>query len=243
MKSLLGQGESKRSRTSDPHSYSVVAGEYYDEALHPTCADFRAASHIYLAALFERARPLGRIADIGCGESLLVGLGANDLVLIDSSECMLARNPSGLEKRQVDVVADAFGTSEFDWVFAVLADPYNGSAVWRHIERALKINGRCVFIVPSHRWVTTFRRDDRGERVGFARFDLTNGSTVFLPSFVLSEDEQFRVIREAGLEAERIEHVYISQMDKIRSPKIKGVLGELDPILDIYWVRKTKEND
>src|SRR5579872_2909267 len=77
---------------SDSHTYDSVAGEYYDERLHPTCADFRAAASLYLKKFFETRRPAGRLADVGCGSSLIAEFQTRDLVLIDKSWEMLNRN-------------------------------------------------------------------------------------------------------------------------------------------------------
>src|ERR1043166_2803629 len=132
--------------------YSKVASEYYDARLHPTCADFRAASFLYLSKIFREEAPNGLIADIGCGDSLLTKFCKQKLVLVDESAQMLARNLGDHEKRQFDVTKEKFGISEFDWVFAILGDPYNVISTWSNIEIALKPRGECVFMSPSFIW-------------------------------------------------------------------------------------------
>ena len=124
MKSASGLAY-KSSGLANRRTYDSVAGEYYDERLHPTCADFRSASRIYLARLFDELKPTGRIADIGCGRSLVAEFQQQNLVLIDESSEMLRQNVPFLESRCINVEREPIGASEFDWIFAVLGDPYN----------------------------------------------------------------------------------------------------------------------
>src|SRR4051794_22777325 len=138
--------------------------EYYDETLHPTCADFRLASTLYLRRLFASETVEGRIADIGCGKSILLEMplptsSNRDLVLVDESNDMLLQNDrrrGNFEIRKLDLRTSVFGTVEFDWVFAIMADPYNTLSAWSNIGRALKPLGQCIFVVPSFTWSNKF---------------------------------------------------------------------------------------
>lgn len=215
-------------------SYDVLAREYYDEIRHPTCADFRSASRIYLTELFSSKRPRGRIADIGCGRSLLAEFDKRNVVLIDSSSDMLAANSGTNEKYLIDVEAESFGNSEFDWVFAILGDPFNSLETWKHIRHALKPAGNCVFMVPSFGWASAFRSNDIHEKEGFAAFAIADGTEVYVRSTILSVDQQKEVIREAGLTPVRVDHVNVSALGNVRSAKISNVLSREEAILDIY---------
>jgi SAM-dependent methyltransferase len=238
MKRRAGLAEFKFIETLEMAKYSAVANEYYNPELHPTCADFRSASVYFLRRAFLRVLPSGRIADIGCGESLLAKFIKENLVLIDESEEMLDRNFGTFEKRCVDIVLDAFGSSEFDWIFAILGDPFNVDDCWRHISIALKEGGRCVFVVPSHEWAIRFRRAALTERSGYARFELARGETVYLPSFIYSERDQASMIAEAGLKLQGVDHVYLRDIEEIKSPKVSEYLSDSDPLLDIYSAEK-----
>src|SRR6266851_1243674 len=112
MKSLLGRDAFKSSGILEIGSYEDVASEYYDVRLHPTCADFRIASRSFLLKLFREQNPRGRIADVGCGHSLLSEFVTNDLVLVDASPKMLAQNSGVAEKRLVDLEKHKFAQSE-----------------------------------------------------------------------------------------------------------------------------------
>jgi SAM-dependent methyltransferase len=234
-----GLAESRFIEIPDPATYDVVAKEYYDPILHPTCADFRCASLHYLQGEFQAPMLLGRVADVGCGESLLARfLSEKNLVLIDESSEMLNRNREGYEKRQIDVISSEIGVSEFDRIYAILGDPFNFVSSWRNIRTALKSQGQCFFVVPSYLWVTKFRECAPEEREGFARFDLADGKTTYLPSFVFSEADQLAIIEQAGLKMLAIDHVYVRDLPKVRSAKISGYLAATDALLDIYRVEK-----
>ena len=220
------------------NSYDRVALEYYDPALHPTCADFRLAAQHYLSRLMSSEKPKGKIADIGAGKSLIREFVKSDLVLIDSSSKMLERNSGEAQKRQIDISIEPFGNQEFDWIFSILGDPYNSEAAWGNIARALKAGGRCVFCVPSWTWTKKFRDKTSSERPGCARFDLADGSVVYLESIVLPEREQRSLIAEVGLSIDAVDQVAVGDLKEIRSPKIKKFLASGDPILDVYRVRK-----
>lgn len=237
MKSVNGLAY-KSLEASDLSTYGSVAGEYYDEDLHPTCADFRLASNIYLKRFFDELEPGGRIADIGCGRSLVASFRKQNLVLIDESREMLLQNPSMFEARLADIERDAIGTCEFDLIVAVLGDPYNTPAAWDNICRALKTGGECVFIVPSSQWAQNFRRRSMEEKVNLARFVNSKGETVFLRSLIVDPKSQVRMIEDAGLSPVSIEHVSVGELPRVRSPKILEFLSADQYLLDIYRARK-----
>jgi hypothetical protein len=228
----------KSSEIPDLDGYDLVAREYYDERLHPTCADFRAASQIYLGRLFETLRPSGRLADIGCGKSLIAKFKTDGLVLIDRSRKMLEQNSPALERRCIDVETESFGVSEFDWIFAVLGDPYNSPGTWKNVERALTLEGQCIFIVPSIDWATAFRTACEEERPNLARFLTSKGEAVYLRSLIVEPKEQRRMIEQANLSLVATEHVHVGELPYLRSPKISEFLLAHQSLLDIYRVKK-----
>lgn len=179
------------------------------------------------------------MADIGCGRSLVREFATDNLALIDESESMLDLNFGHNDKRRINVVNSPFGSAEFDWVFAVLGDPYNEIGAWRHIAKALKPSGACVFIVPSYVWASKFRKSSNKEVVGKARFDLSTGESILLPSTVLSSDKQQTMISNVGLAMKRLDHVYVRDLPRVRSKKISQILNEDDEILDAYVIKKT----
>ena len=220
------------------NSYEAVAAEYYDEQLHPTCADFRSASSIYLNRFFKCWNPEGRIADVGCGKSLVADFCQQNLVLIDESAAMLGLNQLAFEQRRLDIERNVISTGEFDWILAVLGDPYNSTAAWKNMARALKAGGRCVFIVPSWEWARIFRSKDKDERAGLARFVTSEGKVVFLRSLILETGHQSKMISGAGLSLASVEHVKVGELPFVRSPKISDTLSAEQDLLDVYIARK-----
>jgi SAM-dependent methyltransferase len=225
---------------ADATSYETLASEYYDEDKHPTCADFRAAARSYLKGLFNIDPPRGLMADIGCGRSLLAEFDAS-VALFDSSRAMLSLNPPNLQLHLIDIEQTSFGNSEFDWVFAVLGDPFNNLHAWQHIARALKPGGKCVFIVPSYAWAKKFRSINPHEKENFAAF-LSAGTLVYVPSTILPHKQQSDLIRRAGLRFDLVEDLPRGRLPIIRSEKIARFLSKNDSILDIYTATKEKSH-
>ncbi len=215
-------------------SYEAVAPEYYDEQLHPTCADFRSASRIYLERLFDRCKPEGRIADVGCGRSLVAEFCRRDLVLIDESAMMLRQNQLAFEQRRLNIEQEPIGDFEFDWIFAVLGDPYNSRPTWKNIAGALKSGGRCVFIVPSIEWASKFRSAVVGEKPDLARFVTSKGNVVFLRSMIFELSQQIKMISDVGLAVTSTDHVRVGELPIVRSPKIHNMLKANQSLLDVY---------
>jgi SAM-dependent methyltransferase len=244
VKSQLGRDASKYTEILDRPSYSVVAAEYYDEQLHPTCADFRLASRIYLERLFAKEKVAGRVADIGCGRSLLSEMIRSDveLILVDESDKMLAHNDrhqNVYETRKLDLQTTPFGRSEFAWVFAILADPYNTAQTWKNIYQALQDDGQCIFITPSLAWAQKFRTSDIGERPGFARFIMADGAEIFLPSLIFTAAEQERMLKDAGLHEVETDHVLVESLPYVKSRKISEFLSKKDAIIDVYRAKRS----
>jgi SAM-dependent methyltransferase len=234
MNSLLGRAAFRSSGTLEVGSYEDVAPEYYNARLHPTCADFRAASRLFLEKLFREQNPRGWVADIGCGRSLVSEFVSDHLVLVDASPRMLAQNVGVAEKRLVDLEKSSFAQSEFDWIFAVLADPFNSKAAWANISSALNHGGRCVFIVPSYQWVSKFRSRVEEEKAGFARFVREDNAPIFLPSTVYPPQQQAALIESVGMRVTSFQQVFARELQQISSPKISRILAPDDALLDVY---------
>ena len=237
MKSINGLAY-KSSEIPELGTYDAVAGEYYDERLHPTCADFRTAARIYLRRFFEEVRPVGRFADIGCGISLIADFETGNLVLVDQSHEMLGQNIQSLEKRCINVEEETFGFSEFDWIFAILGDPYNSLAGWKNIQAALRSGGECVFIVPSTDWTKAFRTKCDEEKPNFARFLTSKGDAIYLRSLIAEPQEQKQMIERASLSLVATEHVRVGELPHVMSPKISAFMSADQNLLDIYRAKK-----
>jgi hypothetical protein len=152
---------------------------------------------------------------------------------------MLAWNAGPAEQRLVNLEERAFARSEFDWVFAILADPFNSKEAWKNISTALKEGGRCLFVVPSYRWVSKFRSSALEEQPGLAHFVRADNSSVFLPSIVFPQAEQAALIESVGMQVTAFEQVLVRDLPRINSPKISEFLSRDDAILDVYCAQNT----
>ncbi len=243
---------SARAWLSDPASgtYEQVAGEYYDARLHPTCANFREASALALAPwLRDAIDRRAVVAEVGAGRSLAAEqfaagqLSLSKLFLIDSSPKMLSHSSSWRARGAQLIVSDAerlpFAPETFDLVVASLGDSYNGLAFWREAHRILKPAGRVVFTTPSYEWAATFRGANAGRtEFGRAEFVLANGRRVVVPSSILPERQQRRLIERAGLVVDEVGDVRLPALsDTPISPKL--LASPADPVLRAYRAIKS----
>jgi SAM-dependent methyltransferase len=231
-------------------SYNAVAEEYYNQALHPTCADFRDASHALLIKTLREFRPPVRsYCDVGCGDSLLCELFATkfryqrmDIVdLVDSSDIMLGysdRNWSnyGAHPNEADARDLPLESSSVSFLLASLGDPYNDDAFWKEASRVLEYDGIGLFTTPSWDWVRHFRANDDHRS---AIFQLSDGRSVRLPSIVLSCEEQVSLIEDCKLVVEETYDFTISQLSRSRPrSKIMPERGPNASVVTGYVVRK-----
>jgi ubiquinone/menaquinone biosynthesis C-methylase UbiE len=189
-------------------SYADLATEYYDATRHPTCANFREASAVFLV---EELGPLssrgGLVAEIGAGRSLAAellpeALSRRELVLIDASLEMLTHSAQWLGAGALGIVADAHelpvSDRSFDLAVIVLGDHFNDHSFWYEIRRVLRPGGLCLFTVPAFAWAQEFR-GGVGADMNLAEFLIADGQTLTVPSFILAPDQQREMIESSGL--------------------------------------------
>lgn len=190
-------------------SYAQVAAEYYDAARHPTCANFREASALYIRSVLQSVASDGTIVEAGAGRSLAAEIlieqykSIDKLVMLDSSIEMLRHSIRFLQYGASAIVCDAcalpFARNSVSLIISSLGDPYNLQAFWDEAARCLRSGGRCVFTTPSYEWATSFRNSSRYERQGYALFDLQENRSIYLLSLVHSVRDQMAMIDRAGL--------------------------------------------
>jgi SAM-dependent methyltransferase len=207
--------------------YSVVAGEYYDPLLHPTCANFGELSRRYIVPrVFDLLPRTRRILEVGAGKSTVAEIVRESnldikLTLLDSSKEMLESSRLWAEFYDF-VVADARCTGlpqgGFDLVVSSLGDPYNTKEFWFEISRLLQPTGTCLFTAPAPEWALAFRSADH---LTEAEFVLSGGAIVSVPSFVPTHDEQVALIEGSSLAVESADEFSISDLTGVISPKLK----------------------
>jgi SAM-dependent methyltransferase len=227
--------------------YSVIASEYYDAALHPTCANFGELSRRYIEPrLFKGFSNYHAILEVGAGKSMVATiietkkLRCPRLTLLDISREMLAISRRFAEFAEL-VVADAKSTglpdAAFDLIVSSLGDPYNTDEFWREVNRLLRPGGACLFTIPAPEWAFAFRSAAHARE---AEFVLSSGEIVFVPSFVPVYEEQIRLIENVGLVIENSEEFRSSDLSGAVSPKLVPNLDERNPIVVRgFQIRKT----
>lgn len=208
-------------------TYTDLAFEYYDTMRHPTCANFREASYGLLAQwLRSFARSETKVLEVGAGASVVadwLSKGGSEparFVATDLSPDMLAYSRGSIASIDY-VVCDAqqlpFISGSFDMVVSSLGDPYNTLAFWREAARVLRGGGHVLFTSPSFEWAFKFR----GE-VDTAEFVTSDRGEILVPSYVMPDDEQSRMIEANGFMLVEIKTVEDSALRTTpRSPRLR----------------------
>jgi SAM-dependent methyltransferase len=215
------------------HRYEDIAAEYYDAIRHPTSANFRQASALVLAEVLPgRVGPDSNVAEVGCGDSLLMevladrGLEVGRATLTDSSPTMLSYSEHWRGPGVHLVLADAehlpFADESQDLVVSVLGDPYNTEPFWQELGRTLAVGGHAVYTTPSFEWSRGFRGEAEQ-----AVFDRRDDEDMAVSSIVLPPDEQEARIERAGLALRQRIDVPLRSITGQISPKL-GVLRNPD---------------
>lgn len=128
-------------------------------------------------------------------------------------------------------------------VVSSLGDPYNGEGLWQELRRVLAPGGSVFFSTPSFEWAQTFRRHS-GSPVDVAEFTRTDGSVVYLPSFVHAVAEQMQLIRRLGLVVTEVRHTTLRELPlQGRSQKLTDVLLSDDPVVTVFIVRRIEDEN
>ena len=227
----LEQAEEARSLREQPLAqYDVIADEYYDSLLHPTCANFRRASSGFVLRCLGEVSVKSVIMEIGCGRSLVAEiLAAKDAalantILVDRSLKMLRHSQQFSHLGARLIVGDALKLpvrgQQVDALFAVLGDPYNVSELWQELRRIVRTGGRCFFTTPSYEWAHWFRNSINDELSGAAQFLLRDGGRAYVPSHIFPIDEQLALMGRYGWRCEAVEKLGVDGGDIQLSPKI-----------------------
>jgi SAM-dependent methyltransferase len=228
-------------------TYDDVAHEYYNQSLHPTCANFAELSGQFLKRQLRQASYENKkILEVGCGRSMTAemlmtdGASLSNLTLLDLSPGMLSYSQQWQQFGANLVVADARDTKllsrNFHLIISSLGDPYNGAPFWSEVERLLTVGGTCFFTTPSYEWAQRFRR---GMDFHSAEFVRSDGTSVFVRSEILPLRKQLNLITDAGLVVDEPEPVLGSGLTGLLSPKLVLKNASDDyPIVHGFQIRK-----
>ncbi len=236
------------SATRSERSYDVVAREYYDPILHPTCSNFRSAS-IILISEFLRALPaMGRTLDLGAGRSVVPEVelqslrSLSSIVLFDGSRDMLANNEPEFLARCEAIVGEPSNiplvNEGVDLIISSLGDPYNNQNVWKECARLLTKFGRLIYTTPAYEWMVRYRVEEEGAPEHISRFVDRNGAVHDLPSFVYDPRTQSDLFGKAGLLVEETKVCYADEVPGPLSPKLVNCSKERLPIVRGFLLRR-----
>ena len=226
-------------------TYDDIAREYYDPARHPTCASLRQLSSNYLVPrLGLLAGDEGLILEVGVGRSTAapawhaLGFDPKALLLQDSSPEMLSYSVEWEKAGSRLAVAEADATglpdSSADVIVASLGDPYNTSSFWREVARVLRPGGVCHFTTPAHEWARRFRSPEARAVAEFVRAD---GSVLFMPSPVYTDQEQGELFSAAGLRLVDSGSLTLEDLVSAPAPKLLCVSNG-EPVVRGYSVQR-----
>ncbi|WP_347839001.1 class I SAM-dependent methyltransferase [uncultured Draconibacterium sp.] len=230
-------------------SYSYLAQEYYDESLHPTCANFRIASKGLIENILKSIdnNLNKRFLEVGAGKSVLLELieelniPSNKIIITDKdSEMLQYSSMLSLDKKYqllcIDAEKTEFEPNSFDIIVSSLGDPYNTGEFWKEISRILVTNGICIFTTPSYEWSSRFRKPN--EIHDFAEFITKDKKTVLVPSYIYKSDKQKELIQQNQL---KVISTSCYELNKINSSTISHKLkltNDRLPVVTSYLIIK-----
>jgi ubiquinone/menaquinone biosynthesis C-methylase UbiE len=231
--------------------YQDIAAEYYDPERHPTCANFREASSLLLDKWLRTAKPDGVFCEVGAGDSLLAellrgsGISARELIITDSSPAMLSYSKRWSSTGTYLVLSDAirlpFPDHKLDLLVSSLGDPYNLTEFWDEVCRVLRPSGVALYTTPAYAWAKAFRTKSNGD-LKSAQFDLLDGGSVDLPSWIYPVQEQVEIIEKSGLEVVEKSSVSIFEIGSNHlSPKLMIERGSDAEVVEGYLITRTKK--
>jgi ubiquinone/menaquinone biosynthesis C-methylase UbiE len=230
-------------------TYGYLAKEYYDELLHPTCANFRIASKELINDFIKTSNiRKNNVLEIGAGKSVLIevleelNFSIENLIISDKEKNMLHHTESMNKNKsysliETDAQSTNFPDDTFDLIVSSLGDPYNTEKLWSEISRILLPGGLCIFTTPSYEWSNTFRKSPNVHK--YAEFITLLKEKVYVPSFIYDFGEQKQLIEKFNLSIQTSRAINLSQLSttNISTKLLINNESEL-PIVTGYLVRK-----
>jgi hypothetical protein len=122
-------------------------------------------------------------------------------------------------------------------IVASLGDPFNDLWFWQESARVLTRDGQLIYTTPSLEWAELFRnRNNHSPHE--AEFLIDGARRLFVPSYIYSEQDQVRMIREAKLEPSEVATFpYHGLLQPAAAPKLDHLRLD-EPVVVGYKVRK-----
>jgi len=230
-------------------SYRLVAAEYYDASLHPTCANFRSASRLALqrhASAFQQ--PRATILEVGAGRSIHAEICTNwrqlrqRLILNDAAQEMLAYSADVIKDGAETIIGNVADISiqsgSIDCIISSLGDPYNDDRFWLTCYNALRLSGFIIYTTPAFGWASKFRNADSHSKFA-AEFVTMLGQKIDMPSFIYNQTEQIKMIQKVGFSVTSFGSINLHEISHQNiSPKLNVLNDPYLPIIDWYICKK-----
>lgn len=221
-------------------TYEMVASEYFDYELHPTCRAFGIASRRLIEEFaVSRKEVFDTIVEIGPGEAPAAELfSSQNCYYFDYSSTMLDYAPARPNTTKVLAPADRLPleVASVDLLLASLGDPYNTELFWFEASRVMRPGGICVFTTPSFEWSSNYRSIEKSPK-DRARFIMSDGGVFDLPSFVLAKSNQIELFHKANFELVEAQELKRNRIPDFVAPKLDMVDNEC-AIVVLYIVRR-----
>lgn len=230
-------------------AYSILASEYYDRELHPTCANFRSANRIFIVELMKRGDlHFVTSLELGAGDSVLAEVVAeyepeliSNIEITDASAQMLSHSAkwtrAGARARIVDASSLPYLDQQFDLVVGLAGDPYNTPRLWSEVHRVLRARGRFVFTQPSYAWAARFRQVS-GSEAHTSEFVLRDGNYLQVPSNVLPKNDVRSSAGTVGLQEIYSRTVLTTEISGPISKKLTANDASIDGVIDGFVFEK-----
>jgi hypothetical protein len=199
---------------SAQRAYSQIADSYYSTK-NPTTRLFDMAIARYLDLHPPLVGQRGYYAEIGSGRTGLnrfFSSTTSALILVDISRKMIHHSQGVGAPCFHFLIGSAFWlpfkTSAFSGIYSFLGDAFNTDDYFREVRRTLLKNGEFIHIVPDFLWAETLRKEI-GIPLNETYFPHNQGSKVFAPSIVWSDDKLRNMIFQAGFTKCNLEHLYV----------------------------------
>lgn len=232
-------------------TYDVVAREYYDPRLHPTCANFRELSlrsfqeNLRIKKIYDHLHS-GKLLETGAGKSLVAeqlaktNFALDNLTLQDQSEEMLSHSIRWQNQINGMLISDArdvpVASGEYNTVLSFLLDPYNDPNLWNEMNRVLAAGGLWIFTTPSFDWANQFRQKSSQT---LSRFVLGSGEEIDLPSYVYPVHKMINLLKKKGFKLEAFRGLSLLEIRGRISKKLV-TKSPLNSVVDSYVFRKVK---
>jgi SAM-dependent methyltransferase len=223
-----------------------LAKEFYDPALHPTTANFRALSLDLLGQALPHLCARSTVIEIGAARSIFLDIPSIrpvelPVICLDHSTHMIRHSRQPNQGNLILAIGDAealpIQASTVDVLVASLGAPYNTLEFWREARRVLKPDARLYFTTPSFEWASVMRPTTAGTGLTESASYSVRNSTIELLSITYAEEEQIALLAVAGITVVRVLRAPLSWIKQQDRASAVTMLDENSTVVTGYCCR------